>query len=428
MRLQHWMIPAMAMLVALTSSRPASAQYDPTYVVPADAPQFAAQPAPFPYYDAAANGGILQAGYQEPVAPPMVAPLQGSNEFVPPYVATQASPLLINPPASAQYPEPGLYPPWPQISPYDHRFQEHSREDGLWFQRTNDEADRHVFTADVIFPRFRRPHNGFIGAPDSIIPDPLISGTRDVFDEFTFSVGLRLGLELIRPDDSGFNLEGFWTGQNDDTERFDLTSLQGQYNYEIQAAGVDLERTYTPFIRGDSYQIQHLVGLRYLGINEDFNFYSANGGLSQTSLLSTTKTSLGGPEIGLLFEAGGDSVLMRAKSTVGLMANHETIHLEGAGNGYSHFVTNRSHTHVSPLFEQTINFDAAVFEVLPLLKHVQLLEHARLSVGYTFLVVGEVVRPTDTIVYNPFPTDPGISVNRTYWFMNSWNVGVEWRR
>jgi hypothetical protein len=134
--------------------------------------------------------------------------------------------------------------------------------------------------------------------------------------------------------------------------------------------------------------------------------------------------------------------MIRAESKFALMANHEMMNLNGSGLGnhylfdengnpafvFTTFNRNRSHTHVSPLFEQTVNLELKPFEYIPFFNRMSLFDHATFRAGWTFLVVGQVVRPTDTIVYNAPPLNPGITVRRSHAFFNAWNIGVEWTR
>ena len=217
MRLQHWIVPALGMVVALGGSRHVSAQYDPTRVVPADDPYAAAAQAstPFPYYDPSASYG-QPTGAPQPAVP---------ADWIEPGQVANYSPLLVNPPDSAAFP--AGFQPYPNISPYDHRLQEHFQEQGLWFQNIDNSQDRHIFSIDVLLVGFREPVNRLIGAPNVfanplVVPNPFTDGefafrsnfTRDfdMFNHFENSIGAKLRLGSLSVDDSGFMLVGFSTG------------------------------------------------------------------------------------------------------------------------------------------------------------------------------------------------------------------------
>ncbi|MEX2286752.1 MAG: hypothetical protein WD648_06660 [Planctomycetaceae bacterium] len=519
MRIQHWILPAIGLMATLFGGRHASAQYDPTRVVPADAPYIANAPAtPFPY-DARAAGphpgpfGPGQVMYASgPGQPPMaVAPGQppmppATLDFLPSEAIQTHHSISVDPEGSAGMPP--QFQPWPGISPYDHRFQEHYSDRGLWFQNINDEPDKVFFSVDAYVASFREPAQRLIGAPN-IDPDPVISNSpssegviawrsrftreEDTFNHFESAVGLQMRLGVIGADESGIELKGFWTGDFEDVNHFGalgagsnpalLTVLNpgialddgsdggpgtntnsvmdefAEYTYGIQSAGASLTRWVTPFVKQRSFLVRRTYGIRYMGIEERFNVIGADSGFGylvpdppfvhpdpttvvpavdrlQLTMLSTTTTHLVGPEIGIQFEVGGDTLSLTSESKVGLMANRETMHLEGGGLGnhffpgytFTTFSRDRDHTHVSPLFEQSLNFDFQAFEYVPFLNRMSLFEHASIRAGYTFIAVGQVVRPTDTIIYNAPPDNPGLTARRTHVYHNAWNFGIEWTR
>jgi hypothetical protein len=155
-----------------------------------------------------------------------------------------------------------------------------------------------------------------------------------------------------------------------------------------------------------------------------------------TNLNSVTKTHLAGPEVGVQFEFGGDTLLLRSESKVGLMANRELMDVYGNGFGNPHpptfvdtvFSEHDAHSHVSPMFEQSFSLDAAVIDIIPIVKRLHIFDHATLRGGYTFFVVGEVVRPTDTVIYRASPVDPTVTTRRTHLYYNAWSLGIEWTR
>ncbi|HBL43048.1 MAG TPA: hypothetical protein DDZ90_06595, partial [Planctomycetaceae bacterium] len=89
----------------------------------------------------------------------------------------------------------------------------------------------------------------------------------------------------------------------------------------------------------------------------------------------------------------------------------------------------QTHTHVSPLFEQSIFAEMNLFDKVPVLKRMKLLEEAKLKVGYTYIVAGEVTRPYESILWTGMPTRglfPSIDVKREKWSVGTWSVGLDW--
>ena len=118
------------------------------------------------------------------------------------------------------------------------------------------------------------------------------------------------------------------------------------------------------------------------------------------------------------------------------MGNWERISLSGRGLGnalsdpsydqLATFADKEAHTHLSPLFEQSVISEMRIIHLLPFFKKMNFLEHAKVRVGYTFLVAWEISRPTDSINYLAPPTFPVVSTNPTDWYMHSWNFGFIW--
>ncbi len=173
-----------------------------------------------------------------------------------------------------------------------------------------------------------------------------------------------------------------------------------------------------------------------------------------TVVNSLVDTHLAGPEIGFQFDLGGEKFKLWGQTKFGLMANQEEIELSGDNVGMivradptnvdrpkalidptpgnpnpNAFSEKTSHSHVSPLFEQSIFAEMAIFQNVPVLKRMKILEGAKFKVGYTYIVAGEIARPFDSIRWQGMPTRglfPSIDVNRERWSVGSWSVGVDW--
>lgn len=173
-----------------------------------------------------------------------------------------------------------------------------------------------------------------------------------------------------------------------------------------------------------------------------------------TYVNSKVDTNLAGPELGIQFDIGGDKFKIWGQTKVGIMANQETIELEGDNVGMiiradpddidrpkalidptvddpnpNAFTDRQTHTHISPLFEQSIFMEMSLFDKLPVLKRMKLLEEAKFKVGYTYIVAGEIARPFDSIRWQGMPTRglfPSINVKREAWSVGTWSVGIDW--
>lgn len=169
---------------------------------------------------------------------------------------------------------------------------------------------------------------------------------------------------------------------------------------------------------------------------------------------NTVDTHLAGPEVGFQFDLGGDKFKIWGQTKVGIMANQEKIKLNGDNVGMgiradpddidrpkalidatpgnpnpNAFSDSQSHTHVSPMFEQSIFMEMAIFDKVPVLKRMKMLEEAKLKVGYTYIVAGEIARPYDSIRWQGMPTRglfPSIDVERESWSVGTWSVGLDW--
>lgn len=169
---------------------------------------------------------------------------------------------------------------------------------------------------------------------------------------------------------------------------------------------------------------------------------------------SDVDTNLAGPEIGIQFDLGGDVFKVWGQTKFGIMANQEKIELSGDNVGMgiradpdnfdrpkalidptaddprpNAFSESRTHTHVSPIFEQSIFAEMAIFHHVPVLKRMKILEEAKFKVGYTYIIAGEIARPFDSIRWQGMPRRglfPSIDVERSKWSVGTWSVGVDW--
>ena len=167
-----------------------------------------------------------------------------------------------------------------------------------------------------------------------------------------------------------------------------------------------------------------------------------------TSILSNDVHSyLGGPELGIDYMIGeGKTLRLGGSSTVAMLANHQRIRMSGdnifvttrqgdllpmtpTNARPNQFSSKAEHTSVSPLFEQHVYLDGPFFSKVPVLRRSSVLREANFRVGYTYTVIGQLTRASDSIVWQGNPSAglfPEIKTERSTWSSHAWNLGVSW--
>ena len=84
----------------------------------------------------------------------------------------------------------------------------------------------------------------------------------------------------------------------------------------------------------------------------------------------------------------------------------------------------RTQLNVSPIFSQDFYFKGKVFKHIPLINDLPLLASADMLVGYNFVLVGNVARPTKIIDYRV--DNPKIDLSHSRWLMQNVTFGVQW--
>ena len=176
---------------------------------------------------------------------------------------------------------------------------------------------------------------------------------------------------------------------------------------------------------------------------------------------SQVVSNLSGPELGFHYELGRTKGIQVTGSTrVAAMFNNEKLRLSGdnignfmgievvpdpvtganiatrmydtnttQGPSLNAFTDRTSSTHLSPLLEQSLNAQIPIFGRVPVLKDMWQLEDARLSLGWTFLLIGQVADPNDSIVYDSSPVTGEFlhyKADRNSFYQNTFNVGINW--
>ena len=231
--------------------------------------------------------------------------------------------------------------------------------------------------------------------------------------------------------------------------------------YKVESFGGDLDWYTMSLYRSSVVNVRGLVGAKFLRIGESFSFQGSDSGLGvlfapngtpidlvdlgvppyESYLNSNTKSYLAGPEIGLRYEMGGKLLKLGGQTKFAVAVNSETITING-NNMDSPFVfpfptptptvpypmaftSTQKHTHVSPIIDQSVYAEAPLFGLLPVIGKSPLLKGAKLRVGYTFILVNEVARPTQVIRW--VAPAPAIELTRTRWSVGMVNVGINWK-
>jgi hypothetical protein len=201
-------------------------------------------------------------------------------------------------------------------------------------------------------------------------------------------------------------------------------------------------------------------------VNTTNTVFSPLNGLSDYLIVrsfinSKVSSDLAGPEFGFQYDLGDAAGMKLTGSTrLGLMINNERLKLRGDNIGnfmgvevipdpitganiftrmfdtnnvngptQNAFSDSDSSTHLSPLFEQGLNLNLPLFSKVPVLKDAWQLRDASLTVGWSWLFIGEVADPNDSIIYKSSPFTgvfPEISAERDKFTQTTWSIGLNW--
>jgi hypothetical protein len=253
-------------------------------------------------------------------------------------------------------------------------------------------------------------------------------------------------------------------------------------------SGANSDYIFNPVYEKQNMKIRPLAGVRYIRLREDFLFDAYDSGLGYTvnntstgsssggtgsssgtsgvgyltpaplqtlfslpnvlhsRLDSSTLSQMAGPEIGFRVDLGGKKFQLWGQTKVAALANVTDRRISGYGIGNSFniispntvavmptdptktaFDTRQTTTSMSPMFEQSINFKVPVFNLVPYLNKMEIFERAQLQAGYTFLWIGDVYRPQNTIVWNQYPKTPQLNDQKSNFFNSTFNLGIEWQ-
>ena len=166
----------------------------------------------------------------------------------------------------------------------------------------------------------------------------------------------------------------------------------------------------------------------------------------ESYLNNSSEQNLGGAEVGLTYDFGGQSLMLSGSSKFGLLANYAQLKMNGdniamhtrdsnlllldVNNATPNaFSDKQFHTHVSPMFEQQFNAEASLFQYVPVLRRLSIFEKARFRAGYSILLIGQVTDTAGSISWQGNPSVglfPTIRERRNTYATYNYNLGVSW--
>lgn len=180
---------------------------------------------------------------------------------------------------------------------------------------------------------------------------------------------------------------------------------------------------------------------------------------------ASVQSQMGGPEIGIQYTLGeGKGITINGATKVGALFNSEKMRLSGDNIGdtvttnidlvtgettlldmfdtttrdpitgrsistLNAFNEGKRTTHVSPMFQQSLMAEIPLFSRVPVLRDMWQFQNASFTAGWTFLYVGEVADPQQSINWLSNPragVTPTIDIERSTYFQNSFSAGINW--
>jgi hypothetical protein len=262
------------------------------------------------------------------------------------------------------------------------------------------------------------------------------------------------------------------------SQRFDVLF---QVDVETRAFGTTLNLYHEPIYKRKWVSLRPTYGARYIYIDDRFNFRGIDSGLGYTvdeltfrpsgdtvfiptdinglpidlfleaTLNSEVDTHLAGPEAGLRYDFGqSKNFSIWGQSTFAVLVNHERVKISGqnigdpldvfirteaaTGTGVnftdpdvdSTFLDDDTHTHASPLFEQSIFCQANALRYVPVINRFHILSQAQIQIGYTYTVIGQMARAGESIRWKAFPEFPFVDIDYRTWWMHNLSFGIHW--
>src|SRR5579872_3380965 len=239
--------------------------------------------------------------------------------------------------------------------------------------------------------------------------------------------------------------------------------------------GADADFYVAPFFERNTFKVKFMYGAKYLQIHEDFYVQGDNSGLNytvtpgsvaplgpfvndlsvspySTVFQSSTTSNLVGPHLGVRYDLGGDKFKIWGQTKIAVAADVEKMVVAGSnvgsyivpvfptggvptifttGNQFNATVQPQSvrhqltNTHISPIFDTSINVDFPGFAWIPYVNQWSVFKNAMMRVGFNYVYVGDVARPANIINYNIL--DPTIHPTHTWFEYSAVNFAVNWK-
>jgi hypothetical protein len=416
---RHWVATVASMLTLFAAGSSAVAQ------TPRNAVPFRDVGAASPYIQGSHAGMQAggPAGYGQPHMAPSHTPVNTGQGGMPPGTM-----------------------PWPRTSPFEHRFEQHYNEDGLWKRRVDDSPRKYWFHIAGSLSKLRRPDTAPIG--DEVLAVRLGAPNTNaaLLSKNIKSPGLRMEFGFLEPTEDGFVADAWWvTDRGRAADAFAASGgglpmtfddgLVGTtvtidqkliYDFNAEAAGSAAHWLMTPKWRQGGMNIRPIAGIRYLYIKEKFHVYGSSSTNGSFSIDSRSQSQMAGPELGLRFDLGGGTFRVIGQSTVGVVGNYQELEVRDVQAGP--LVTNAiSTSSLSPVFEQRIHVEAKVFSMIPLVRKIPYLEDATFRIGFTHLMAAEVSRAPYSVAYRLSPLSSQPRIDRQKWSTYGWDFGINWR-
>ena len=420
--------------------------------------------------------------------------------------------------------------PWPGVSPYDYSIdQTYHGDDGLWYRNRNNRQTRYYFGLDFYNAKLKRPKSGQPGGVvgstivnkdnayewtvREILSQPQFAPDKDFTDTFSTEQfgsdearpSLRTQFGAINADGSSWELAGFLapgdeqtyytgpTGLNRTpdfsasvgeglatfngafvlTEVFpDLGSLpfdQGVIQtFDSKAWGGDLNYYTTPL--GDdngSSEFRASMGLRYLGLYENYGFQGSDSGFNErliwvpdgrvyqvspftTRVQSKLMSNLVGPQVGMKWSIGGDTLKLTTEAKGSLAVNFEENELNYSAYGLqpnNNLIAADSplfgfpnsnlrpgdrrqgrekkvDIDFAPVFEASIMAELSIMQHLPVLNKLPGMRESKFRFGYAYTQAWRIKRAAQAVTYNaPYPI---LNDDRESWNVGGWTAGFVW--
>ena len=406
----------------------------------------------------------------------------GGGGYVDPAQGYYPEPLTQGYPPQQMMPANPYMNYWPEVSPYEQPIMDKTyRQNGIWMNEGVTGERKYFFSAEYLRTWFDRPGSDRIGDPNvyplsrnRLSAQPVNASVFANGSDLT-SDGARGKFVIQNPDSSTFELSAFWVAEGKQIYRpyppFNLRNPLNPRNergflglddggpfgtrlifdqdfkltYKAQAWGGDIVWSTMPVYETLGFKIKPVFGVKYLTIREQFDLFGVQtnffGGPDPyiTTLTSQTKSNLLGPQAAIRYEMGGNVFTLMGQTGLAVMANHETISIYGnnmrdpllapiptpTNPKPNAFRDGQAHTHVSPIFMQDFQFKAKVFRVIPGFNDIPIFANADMLIGYNFLLVGNVARPTKLIDWRV--DSPRIDLSHSRWYMQAVTWGLQWQ-